>query len=163
MATSSAAKKEWYAQNRERERAKRRAYYAANRERMRAQQNARRREDPEANAARCRGWYAANREAKAAAQRAWRDANPEKAKATRAANKARRRGTPFTPEARDFLVCLLRDPCVYCGAEATTVDHIEPLVRGGDGSLDNLASACRSCNASKKQSPLLLFLRRRPC
>ena len=39
-----------------------------------------------------------------------------------------------------------------------TVDHIEPLAAGGKHVPENLVAACRSCNASKKERPLLLFL-----
>ena len=42
--------------------------------------------------------------------------------------------------------------CRYCmrSAESFPVcDHIIPLVRGGDNSFENLATACSDCNASK--------------
>jgi 5-methylcytosine-specific restriction endonuclease McrA len=40
-------------------------------------------------------------------------------------------------------------PCVYCGAAATTVDHIRPLARGGHEVETNLVPACQPCNSSK--------------
>ena len=40
-------------------------------------------------------------------------------------------------------------PCVYCGAEATTVDHVRPLSRGGHEAEYNLVPACLFCNCSK--------------
>lgn len=39
--------------------------------------------------------------------------------------------------------------CRYCGGTATAVDHIFPVVQGGDNDPDNLAAACRSCNSKK--------------
>jgi len=43
--------------------------------------------------------------------------------------------------------------CVYCRVALTvetfTVDHIDPVSRGGGDSVDNLAVACRSCNCHK--------------
>jgi len=42
--------------------------------------------------------------------------------------------------------------CVYCGAEATHVDHIIPVSRGGTYRSNNLVAACRSCNLSKGAS-----------
>ena len=40
--------------------------------------------------------------------------------------------------------------CLYCGqVVALEVDHIIPVRVGGSDALDNLAPACRRCNASK--------------
>jgi len=56
--------------------------------------------------------------------------------------------------------------CVYCGgvfaAADLTVDHIQPRVKGGDGSDGNLVACCRSCNAEKGGRPAWEFLARRP-
>jgi hypothetical protein len=41
--------------------------------------------------------------------------------------------------------------CAYCG-EATRylgLDHVEPLSRGGDDTLDNLVACCGGCNLRK--------------
>lgn len=39
--------------------------------------------------------------------------------------------------------------CVYCGHEATCVDHILPVSRGGTRRRRNLAPACKPCNEHK--------------
>lgn len=40
--------------------------------------------------------------------------------------------------------------CAYCGATSQLVcDHVTPLIAGGTNDLNNLITACRSCNASK--------------
>lgn len=45
--------------------------------------------------------------------------------------------------------------CQYCGdVNDLTCDHITPLVRGGSNDLDNLTTACRSCNSSKGDKSL---------
>lgn len=41
--------------------------------------------------------------------------------------------------------------CSYCSNQATTIDHVIPLIRGGTNFEGNLAPACRSCNSSKNQ------------
>ena len=43
--------------------------------------------------------------------------------------------------------------CVYCGepfdADALTIDHVQPRVRGGDNSPGNVVTACGGCNTAK--------------
>jgi 5-methylcytosine-specific restriction endonuclease McrA len=56
------------------------------------------------------------------------------------------------------------DPCSYCGAEAGTIDHVEPRSRpvrglGGAHSWANVVAACESCNGRKATRSLLTFLR----
>lgn len=41
--------------------------------------------------------------------------------------------------------------CVYCGSkERLSLDHRTPEIRGGDHSVENLATACLSCNGAKR-------------
>ena len=40
--------------------------------------------------------------------------------------------------------------CLYCGKKHDlTLDHVKPRSRGGKSSWDNLATACKRCNAYK--------------
>ena len=52
---------------------------------------------------------------------------------------------------------------MYCGerfeAEALTVDHVQPRMRGGDRSGGNLVTACGGCNVRKGAMRLAEFLR----
>ena len=48
-----------------------------------------------------------------------------------------------------YIEVVASGPCVYCGAAATHVDHIRPLVLGGHEARYNLAPACQPCNQSK--------------
>jgi len=47
----------------------------------------------------------------------------------------------------------LRDKCTcqYCGRTGIdmTCDHVEPRQHGGDDGIENLVTACRSCNSKK--------------
>lgn len=39
--------------------------------------------------------------------------------------------------------------CAYCGAHATTIDHVRPRSRGGADSWENLVACCLRCNNAK--------------
>lgn len=45
--------------------------------------------------------------------------------------------------------------CMYCGAVATSVDHVIPRSRGGQHAWDNVVAACRRCNHVKADRHLL--------
>ena len=63
---------------------------------------------------------------------------------------------------------LLRDRhrCVYCGGtfppDELTLDHVQPRMRGGDGSEGNLVTCCRSCNELKGGMAAWAFLAKHP-
>lgn len=41
--------------------------------------------------------------------------------------------------------------CWYCGAiDPSTIDHVQPIAKGGTDDLDNLVLACKCCNSSKR-------------
>jgi 5-methylcytosine-specific restriction endonuclease McrA len=56
--------------------------------------------------------------------------------------------------------------CVYCGeifeADALTIDHVQPRVRGGDQSAGNLVTACTVCNTAKGHMRVATYLATRP-
>ena len=53
--------------------------------------------------------------------------------------------------------------CAYCGAADTALqrDCVLPISRGGRYTLDNIAPACGSCNASKCNDEVTGWLRRK--
>lgn len=53
--------------------------------------------------------------------------------------------------------------CAYCGRpdEAPQKDCILPISRGGRYTVDNVVPACRSCNASKCNSEVTQWMRRK--
>jgi 5-methylcytosine-specific restriction endonuclease McrA len=56
--------------------------------------------------------------------------------------------------------------CSYCGErfdpEELTLDHVQPVARGGDHSDGNLVTACTACNTRKGHRRLSRFLADEP-
>ncbi len=56
--------------------------------------------------------------------------------------------------------------CVYCGGvfepDELSVDHVQPKMRGGDGSGGNVVTACRGCNTAKGGQRLAHYLAATP-
>jgi 5-methylcytosine-specific restriction endonuclease McrA len=44
--------------------------------------------------------------------------------------------------------------CVYCGATATSLDHVVPRSRGGAHTWDNVVASCARCNHTKADRAL---------
>lgn len=114
-----------------------------------------------------RKWAATNPERNRGNVISWQIANPEQRRAGNRNFMARRRaaiGDDHVSAADQ--AALLAQPCAYCGAPATELDHIVPLrPRAGEPAgrhvLANLAQACRDCNRSKSNLPLDVWLQRR--
>jgi len=66
----------------------------------------------------------------------------------------------ISPEVRAFIFTRDDGCCVYCGDKDIEfhIDHIHPVVLGGDNSPDNLALACAPCNLSKGAKTLKEWL-----
>jgi 5-methylcytosine-specific restriction endonuclease McrA len=125
---------------------KAREYYLAHAARIKAASRKRHRE---------------RREERLAYFRDYRLANPERMQEHNAIQWARRRGVPLDEAGVEYREILRRDPCVFCGGPANSIDHIDPVVRGGTSEWMNLTSACQGCNAQKNARPLLIFLAER--
>jgi 5-methylcytosine-specific restriction endonuclease McrA len=49
--------------------------------------------------------------------------------------------------------------CVYCDSKNNlTIDHVKPKSKGGRNSWDNLVTCCGTCNVTKGDKPLEVFL-----
>lgn len=62
------------------------------------------------------------------------------------------------PGDRGFRAVLRRDPCAYCGAQPSGVDHIVPTSGGGENDATNWTGCCQRCNGAKGDLPLLSAL-----
>jgi 5-methylcytosine-specific restriction endonuclease McrA len=88
----------------------------------------------------------------------YRQNNPDYVLGQRAQN-AKRRALGYITKETIKLVFTLYPRCVYCGSlENKTLEHVVPISKGGTNDFDNLATACSSCNSSKKGKTLLEFM-----
>jgi 5-methylcytosine-specific restriction endonuclease McrA len=69
-------------------------------------------------------------------------------------------GTQRWKDVRKAVLSRDQRTCAYCGNEnANTVDHVVPLVVGGDPyNMDGLVAACKRCNSAKGSKPVGVFL-----
>lgn len=150
----------WRAANPERSAVSSRKWRERNSERARQYQQKR---DREARAAYSREYRRKNRGAVNAYNQAWCEANKDlyvlRSHLRRAAVRQLEPGD--RADMRAYVKVLRADPCSYCGEPGGTVDHITPVAANGDLGWKNLTASCRSCNASKSTTPLLVFLHRR--
>jgi 5-methylcytosine-specific restriction endonuclease McrA len=91
----------------------------------------------------------------------YRKENPEKARAVDQRARAKRTQAPvndFTAQQWREMQAAYEHRCVYCGKRGKgklTMDHIQPLSKGGSHTLSNIVPACKSCNSRKQAGPVL--------
>jgi 5-methylcytosine-specific restriction endonuclease McrA len=111
----------------------------------------------------CREWHKEHRESERKKHRQWKLDNPEKNAAherKRRQNAANVGGEGITVEQQNQLYEDYCYRCAYCGKKVKlTLDHIVPVSKGGRHEIDNAVPACASCNSSKGNKSLLLFMR----
>lgn len=108
---------------------------------------------------------ASNPEGERARKRRYRQAHLAEIRIRESNNTHRRRSQmgPHNPTTAEYMSILSGDPCSYCGTrESPSTDHIVAVSNGGLHEPDNLTAACISCNTSKQDRPLLVWLATRP-
>jgi hypothetical protein len=157
----------WYAANAERVKARVRARYAANPEEVGKSSRAWRDANPELAKLAEKRWVEANRKRITAGQKRWREqhpeafreiqnrwqaANPENVRMGRRNRRARKLATGGKILGNEWvaLVASYGNRCLCCGAtDGLTLDHVQPIARGGAHNLSNAQPLCRSCNSRK--------------
>jgi len=136
-----------YERNHPRVRARHSAWWKANKEKGREYGLRKQREKPEITAR---------------ASRKWRVNNQDRVHEFNLARRARKVNAPGSGVNATDIRSVMDESlgiCAYCNErKPLTVDHIEPLARGGAHDPSNLAAACSSCNSSKKTKPLIVWL-----
>jgi 5-methylcytosine-specific restriction endonuclease McrA len=99
-----------------------------------------------------------------AAANAWRRGNPEAYKAIKHRQRARRRGAyaRLTRLQWAETVAQFNGACAYClkPTPRPTIDHMVPLCRGGEHTVENVVPACSYCNTSKGARSIFAMLPR---
>lgn len=99
-------------------------------------------------------WRSANYEQYRENIRQWNREHPAALNEYSQTHRARKLGASvcdFTVEQWEAVKKAYGGRCVYCGKKGRklTQDHVIPLSRGGNHTMDNIVPACQSCNASK--------------
>lgn len=146
--------------------AKMASYYVANADRIKGRVAAYVAANPEKRKAASARWYERNREQVILASAAWSKLHPETRRVVAGRRRARvagAGGSGLSPKQWRQILEEAGGRCAYCGNEATlTMDHVEPIARGGQHDANNVVAACPRCNTSKCASPLVVWLARRP-
>lgn len=169
---SRAHRREYYAENSERERAKNAASRARNRESVlvgkkawyervkhspewRAKEKAKRDANKEAKRAYDKQYAIVNSAKKVERAREWIRANPEARAAISLSYDGRRRSQKAqgdsTAAIREW-ISAAKKVCYWCRAKCADefhVDHYQPLSKGGEHRISNLVIACPRCNLRK--------------
>jgi 5-methylcytosine-specific restriction endonuclease McrA len=97
-----------------------------------------------------------------ATQRLYAKSNPDIIRAANAAYRARKRTAVGTLTAAEFSAILERQKhrCHWCCDSIKTgsqIDHVIPLVRGGEHSAANVVGSCGPCNRRKRSKDPILW------
>jgi len=94
--------------------------------------------------------------------RTWHVENPVKSKDQRIRRRMREDAAFVSEIDSDNLYAEYGHRCAYCGQSNVelTIDHVVPITLGGSHTRDNVVPACRRCNASKNNTPLVVWLAR---
>lgn len=97
-----------------------------------------------------RRWVANNKDTHRANNKKWFAKNPDYIKTYKLKRRATEKLNGVYYISDKEYKKIYSSPCFYCGStERIEADHIIPVSRGGNTSIGNLISCCRSCNAKK--------------
>jgi 5-methylcytosine-specific restriction endonuclease McrA len=145
----AAMKKSWQLANRDYLLEKGKLYREANKERLREQSKQWRLKNKDRVALTNKLYRQNNAERKKANDDAWWRNNPDKVKARNAARRARKKAASTYLVTEKDIRKIMSKPCFYCGHTSSHLDHVLPLIKGGQHSVGNLVAACQTCNLSK--------------
>jgi len=150
----------WKQENRDKVKQYRRNSYENNKESHKAYSEQWRAANPDKVRGYWRQWRERNPDKSRESVRDWARRNPEynaNVKKRRRAQKMNASAIKFTFEQWEQKKSYWGNRCYLriadrCTGEATTMDHVKPLIVGGPHMLANLRPACGPCNSSKKDT-----------
>ncbi len=155
----------WHKAHPEKVKEMQRRHYANNRTARRAQGKRYAEQNRAKVLARYARRYWNNRERMLAENAAWARVNRDAITVKDAKRVAKKRAAPGRGVTTLQWKEALRDSlglCAYCNLpRRLTMDHIDPLVRGGAHDPENIAAACKPCNSAKKDKTLIVWLAQR--
>jgi 5-methylcytosine-specific restriction endonuclease McrA len=170
----AAGKKAWRKANREKSDAQMRAWRLANPKWAPAWRKANptkvhtanklyKKAHPELVSSWLQAWRLANSERVATQTRIWKTANRRKVAATQQRREARKAQVENTLTFEEFqdIIQLAAGRCHYCRQLRTlSMEHVIPIAKFGPHAAHNIVMACKSCNSSKCDSDVSVFLAR---
>lgn len=142
-------------------------YYAEHSEIIKARSRAAYAADPARAHARCADWWRRNKAKARVWEKAWRAKNKAKIRAYEHTRRALEIGAGRV-DPKVIEVILSAERCAYCACELVrqkpfhpqkvTIEHRQPLSRGGTNDPSNLVAACARCNFSKNDRTEAEFL-----
>ena len=130
--------------------------YERNTDKILARNAAWRAANPEKKKASNTKWRNENRERHRESSRNWIANNPERYREIQRHAQIRRRflkaglSEHYTEDEWNMLLHSYGCRCAKCGGKDNIeVDHVIPLIKGGQNTIDNIQPLCRSCNAQK--------------
>lgn len=111
-----------------------------------------------------RKYWKANPAKCAESARAWKESCPDTIRLYTATRRARERKAPgggVSPKAWAALKDLFGHRCAYCfNISPLTIEHVDPISKGGAHDTENVVPACSRCNCSKSDETLIFWLAR---
>lgn len=123
-----------------------------------------RKKNPEKVSAALKRYAKKNPEKISTLKRAWAKENPEASRIKCARRRAAQKASPensFTRSDWSDLLMAFGNACFYCGVSGRlTIDHVQPLSKGGAHARHNIVPACKSCNSKKSAMDVQEFMSR---
>lgn len=151
-------KKEYYQKNRDVILKKIKAYADKNCEKIAADNKRWREVNKESLKIKASEYYEANKEAKNKYKSEWAKKNRHRCNENYRRRILMEKQLPSTLTKYQWeeIKKYFNGACAYCGRKSPlTVDHVLPVTKGGELSINNVVPACKSCNSSKATHTLM--------